>query len=124
MHKASVRVGLMYVYIDLCVCVCVCVISHSFLQKFSPTKSESKVVSPHLLLPPKFGLCITGFHKLTTNTLSTCVISCNFQEQKQVSRSKLIFQVHKQTQSYTQPQEIANEGIGNSLYFKQKIFCL
>ena len=38
-------------------------------------------------------------HKLTTNTLSNCVISCSTQEQNQVSRSKLIFQIHKQTHS-------------------------
>ena len=40
-----------------------------------------------------------GLHKLTTNKLSTCVISSNTHDQKQVSRSKLEFQVHKQTHS-------------------------
>ena len=45
-----------------------------------------------------FNLYITGFHKLTTNTLSTSVITCNNQEKKQVSKSELIFQIHKQTQ--------------------------
>ena len=83
---------------------------HSFLQEFPPTKFESKIMSfpycflslkfqslvppflwfPHWFIifkfpPPKiFNLCITGLHKLTTNTLSTCIISCNTQVQKQV----------------------------------------
>ena len=35
---------------------------------------------PH---PQILNLCITGY-KLNTNTLNTCVISCNTQEQKQV----------------------------------------
>ena len=121
---------------------------------FSPSKFESKIVPtpppPPLCFPPLkfrnlvlpffvvapidlqyssfsppkiFNLRITGY-KLTTNMLSNCVISCNTQEQKQASRSKLIFQIHKQKQSYTQLQGIAHQGIGNSVYFKQKIFCL
>ena len=61
--------------------------------------------------PPKsFDFCITGLHKLTTSTLSTCVTSCTTYDQKQVSRSNLI-------SKYTYY-------MGNSLYFKQKIFCL
>ena len=69
------------------------------------------------LPPTRISLRITGY-KLTTNTLryksllTHCVISCNTHEQKQVGRSKLIFQIHKQTHSvhnriYTQLQEIA-----------------
>ena len=80
-------------------------VAHSFLQYFLPSKCESKIVSPPFCFPPteilKCGshpdVCTTGLHKLTTNTLSTCVISCNTHEQKQVSRRKLIFQIHKQT---------------------------
>ena len=49
-------------------------------------------------LPKIFNLRITGY-KLITNMLSPCVVSCNAQKQKQVSRSKLIFQIHKQTHS-------------------------
>ena len=61
--------------------------------------------------PPKsFDFCITSLHKLTTSTLSTCVTSCTTYEQKQVSRSNLISKY-----AYY---------MGNSLYFKQKIFCL
>ena len=61
--------------------------------------------------PPKsFDFCITSLHKLTTSTLSTCVTSCTTYEQKQVSRSNLI-------SKYTYY-------MGNSLYFKLKIFCL
>ena len=100
---------------------------HGFLQDFCPTKFVFKkscsplfasthriskfdslplfVVPPidlqYSSFPPTkiFNLCITGLHKLTINTLSTCAISCNTQEQKQVSRSKLMFQIHKQTNS-------------------------
>ena len=46
----------------------------------------------------KFLTSYTG-SKLTTNSLSTCVTSCNTQEPKQVRRRKLIFQIHKQTHS-------------------------
>ena len=56
--------------------------------------------SPHWFIifqfpPPKiFNLYITGLHKLTTNTVSNwCDVSCNSQELKQRSRSKLIFQI-------------------------------
>ena len=62
--------------------------------------------------PPKiFNLCITGLHKLTSNTLSTCVISCDTQEQKQVEVNLYISNTKINTfssQSYTQLQENAN----------------
>ena len=108
----------------------------SFLHDSPPTKFESKIVSPLLLPPPKFhnlvppflwfppllyniqvppskifNLCITGLHKLTTNTLSTCVISCDTQEQKQVEVNLHNSNIKTNTfssQSYTQLQENAN----------------
>ena len=96
----------------------------------APTKFESKLLSPwnfnicfptfcgspnwfiFFKFPPakSFDFCITDLHKLTTSTLSTCVTNCTTYEQKQVSRSNLI-------SKYTYY-------MGNSLYFKQKIFCL
>ena len=92
-----------------------------FPPRFPPTKSESKIVPlpfvppswvPPLFVAPSidlqyssfpptkiFNLCVTDLPKLTTYTLSTCVISFNTNEQKQGSRSKLIFEIHKQTRS-------------------------
>ena len=84
-------------------------IIHSFLQKIfknrvppfaSPTEI-SKFASPpppHPFLPNIFNLCITSLPKMTTNTLSSCITSYDSHEQKQVSRSKLIIQTHKNIQ--------------------------
>ena len=103
-------------------------IIHSFLQKIlkivSPLllpllKFQNLPLPPHPFLPKIFNLCITSLPKMTTNTLSPCITSYDSHEQKQVSRSKLIIQIHKNIQ-FT----IIYQGIGNSLYFKQKIFYL
>ena len=82
-------------------------IIHSFLQKFlkivSPLllpllKFQNLPLPPHPFLPKIFNLCITSLPKMTTNTLSTCITSYDTHEQKQVSRSKLIIQIHKNIQ--------------------------
>ena len=81
---------------------------HSFFQDSS--NWNFKICPPPFLFvvpsvdlkypsPPPFNLCITGLPKLTTNTLSACVIRCNTNEQKQASRSKLMFQIHKKIHS-------------------------
>ena len=82
-------------------------IIHSFLQKFlkivSPLllpllKFQNLPLPPHPFLPKIFNLCITSLPKMTTNTLSPCITSYDSHEQKQVSRSKLIIQIHKNIQ--------------------------
>ena len=82
-------------------------IIHSFLQKFlkivSPLllpllKFQNLPLPPHPFLPKIFNLCITSLPKMTTNTLSPCITSYDSHEQKQVSRSKLIIQTHKNIQ--------------------------
>ena len=96
--------------------------NNSFPKIFTPTKFESKIVLFPLLLPPteisKFGspfllllywlyssfpqlkifnLCILILCNFLNLCMSTCVISCNTHDGKQVHRSKLIFEIHKQT---------------------------
>ena len=82
-------------------------IIRSFLQKFlkivSPLllpllKFQNLPLPPHPFLPKIFNLCITSLPKMTTNTLSPCITSYDSHEQKQVSRSKLIIQIHKSIQ--------------------------
>ena len=82
-------------------------IIHSFLQKIlkivSPLllpllKFQNLPLPPHPFLPKIFNLCITFLPKMTTNTLSPCITSYDSHEQKQVSRSKLIIQIHKNIQ--------------------------
>ena len=82
-------------------------IIHSFLQKIlkivSPLllpllKFQNLPLPPHPFLPKIFKLCITSLPKMTTNTLSPCITSYDSHEQKQVSRSKLIIQIHKNIQ--------------------------
>ena len=82
-------------------------IIHSFLQKIlkivSPLllpllKFQNLPLPPHPFLPKIFNLCITSLPKMTTNTLSPCITSYDSHEQKQVSRSKLIIQIHKNIQ--------------------------
>ena len=82
-------------------------IIHSFLQKIlkivSPLllpllKFQNLPLPPHPFLPKIFNLCITSLPKMTTNMLSPCITSYDSHEQKQVSRSKLIIQIHKSIQ--------------------------
>ena len=86
-------------------------IIHSFLQDFLKIVSPLLLPllkfqnfhpppppRPHPFLPKIFNLCITSLPKMTTNTFSSCITSYDSHEQKQVSRSKLIIQIHKNIQ--------------------------